>query len=66
MLDHVDALTAQVDTVSTRTEEVIAPFSHHVQRFDEITGVGVTAAQELIAEIGVDARLGRSVAGPPA
>ncbi|MGH3569998.1 MAG: hypothetical protein ACRDRH_29100 [Pseudonocardia sp.] len=45
---------------------MIAPFSHHVQRFDEITGVGVAAAQELIAEIGVDARLGRSVAGPPA
>jgi transposase len=54
MLDHVDALTAQVDTVSARIEEVIAPFSHHVQRFDEITGVGTTAAQELIAEIGVD------------
>jgi len=54
MLDHVDALTAQVEAISTRVEAVIAPFSHHVQRFDEITGVGITAAQELIAEIGVD------------
>ncbi|MGH3692492.1 MAG: IS110 family transposase [Pseudonocardiaceae bacterium] len=54
MLDHVDALSAQVDTVGVRIEDVIAPFSHHVERFDEITGVGTTAAQELIAEIGAD------------
>ncbi|HEU0128489.1 MAG TPA: transposase, partial [Pseudonocardiaceae bacterium] len=37
-----------------RIEAVVSPFSHHVERFDEITGVGLTAAQELIAEIGVD------------
>lgn len=55
MLDHVDALTTQVDTVSARIEAVIAPFSRDVERFDEIIGVGTTAAQELIAEIGVDA-----------
>jgi len=55
MLDHVDALTAQIDAVSARIEAVITPFSHDVERLDEITGVGITAAQELIAEIGVDA-----------
>jgi transposase len=55
MLDHIDALTAQIDTVDARIEAAIGPFSHHVKRFDEITGVGITAAQELIAEIGVDA-----------
>jgi transposase len=54
MLDHVDALTAQIEVVSARIEAVITPFSHDVERFDEITGVGATAAQELIAEIGVD------------
>ncbi len=54
MLDHVDALTVQIDTISARIEAVTAPFSHQVERFDEIIGVGVTAAQELIAEIGVD------------
>jgi transposase len=54
MLDHVDALTSQVEAVSARIEAVIAPFSHDVERFDEIVGVGMTAAQELIAEIGVD------------
>ena len=55
MLDHIDALTAQFETLGARIEDVIAPFSHDVERFDEITAVGKTAAQELIAEIGVDA-----------
>jgi len=55
MLDHIDALTAQIDALGARIEEVIAPFSEHVTQLDEITRVGTTAAQELIAEIGVDA-----------
>jgi transposase len=54
MLERMDALTADIEAVNARIEAVIAPFGHHVQRLDEITGVGVTAAQELIAEIGVD------------
>ena len=54
MLEHIDALTAQVEAVGVRIEAMIAPFCHHVERCDEITGVGLTAAQELIAEIGVD------------
>jgi len=52
MLTHVDALTTQIDDVGIRIEEAIAPFAHLVERFDEITGVGITAARELIAEIG--------------
>jgi transposase len=54
MLAHVDGLSTRIDTVSARIEAVIDPFSHHVERLDEITGVGIIAAQELIAEIGVD------------
>jgi transposase len=54
MLAHIDTLTAQIDQVADRIEAVIAPFYPLAERFDEITGVGVTAAQELIAEIGVD------------
>ncbi len=54
MLAHVDGLTVQIEHVADRIEAVIAPFSHHAERFDEITGVGIVAAQELIAEIGVD------------
>jgi transposase len=55
MLERVDILTADIEAVGVRIEAVIAPFTHHTERFDEITGVGLIAAQELIAEIGVDA-----------
>ena len=54
MLDRIDALTAQIDEVTARIEEQIAPYARAVEQLDEITGVGVTSAQELIAEIGVD------------
>lgn len=54
MLARLDALTADIEAVSVRIEAVIAPFAQHAERLDEITGVGVIAAQELIAEIGVD------------
>jgi transposase len=55
MLTRIDALSTQIEDVSTRIEAVITPFSHQVQQLDEITGVGPLTAQELIAEIGVDA-----------
>ncbi len=54
MLDRIDALTAQVDQLTGKIEEAIAPFAHQVARLDEIPGVGRTGAQELIAEIGTD------------
>src|SRR5215475_11268970 len=54
MLDRVDALTAQTEALTSRIDEVIAPFAHQVAQLDEITGIGKTGAQELIAEIGVD------------
>jgi transposase len=54
MLDHVDALTGQVEDLTGRIEEAIAPFARQVAQLDEIPGVGTTCAQELIAEIGVD------------
>jgi transposase len=52
MFDRVDALTAPTEALTTRIEEVIAPFAHQVAQLDEITGVGRTGAQELIAEFG--------------
>jgi transposase len=54
MLDRVDALTAQIDTLTDRIEEAIAPLAAQVAQLDEIPGVGVTTAQEIIAEIGTD------------
>jgi transposase len=54
MPGRVDGLTAQIEALTGRIEEVIAPFAAQVTQLDEITGVGRTGAQELIAEIGVD------------
>jgi transposase len=54
MLDRADAVTAQVEALTGRIEEVIAPFAAQVAQLDEVPGIGRTGAQELIAEIGVD------------
>jgi transposase len=54
MPGRVDGLTAQIEALTGRIGEVIAPFAAQVAQLDEITGVGRTGAQELIAEIGVD------------
>jgi hypothetical protein len=54
MLDRIDALTAQIEELTTRIDQALAPFAHQVAQLDEIPGVGRTGAQELIAEIGVD------------
>jgi transposase len=54
MLARVDALTAQIEALTQRIEEVIAPFARQVAQLDEIPGVGITGAQEMIAEFGAD------------
>jgi len=47
-------LTVQIEALTQRIEEVIAPFARQVAQIDEIPGVGVTGAQEMIAEFGGD------------
>ncbi len=54
MLGRIDALSADIATLEDRIETQIAPFAHAVSQLDEIPGVGVTAAQTIIAEIGLD------------
>jgi transposase len=54
MCDRIDALTAQIEALTGRIDEAIAPFAAQMAQLDEIPGVGKTGAQELIAEIGVD------------
>lgn len=54
MLDRIDAIEADIAAVAERIDTQLAPFAHLVAKLDEITGVGVISAQELIAEIGVD------------
>jgi transposase len=54
MLDNIDRLTAQITALDATIEQVIGPFTAQVTQLDEVTGIGATAAQDLIAEIGVD------------
>jgi transposase len=54
MLDNIDRLSAQIAALDLQAEQAIAPFARQAEQLDEITGVGPTAAQELIAEIGID------------
>jgi transposase len=54
MLARVDQTSADIVAVEARIEELILPFARSVDQLDEITGVGVTAAHVLVAEIGVD------------
>jgi transposase len=62
MLDNIDRLSEQIAALDTTIEQAIAPFAAQVAQLDEVTGVGVTAAQELIAEVGAD--MGRFPSAP--
>ena len=54
MLARIDQASADIAAVETQIEELITPFARAVDKLDEITGVGITAAHVIIAEIGVD------------
>lgn len=54
MLARIDAVDADIAELEATIEEMVAPFVQALQRLDEIPGVGVTAAQVMIAEIGLD------------
>jgi transposase len=54
MLSRIDQASADIAKVEAHIEAEIAPFQAAADRLDEITGVGRTAAQVIIAEIGLD------------
>ena len=54
MLDNIDHLTAQVAVLDERIAALSEPYARQVAQLDAIPGFGVTTAQDLIAEIGVD------------
>src|SRR4030095_898950 len=54
MLARVDLLDTDIAELDRKLQELIAPFAHAVERLEEITGVGRTAARVIISEIGVD------------
>jgi transposase len=53
MLRRIDTLAADITGLDARIDELIAPFVAAVEKLDEITGIGIRSAQEIIAEIGV-------------
>jgi transposase len=54
MLARIDALDADIVELEAVIEEMVAPFAQAVERLDEIPGVGVSSAQVILAEIGLD------------
>jgi len=54
MLDNIDHYTAQIAVLDARIGELCEPYERQVAQLDGIPGFGVTAARDLIAEIGVD------------
>jgi len=54
MLDNIDHYSAQIAVLDERIAVLCEPYERQVAQLDGIPGFGVTSAQELIAEIGVD------------
>ena len=54
MLARIDETSADIAAVETRIDELITPFAQAVEKLDQITGVGTTAAHVILAEIGTD------------
>jgi transposase len=54
MLARIDQGSADIAELDRKLEAEIAPLGATVERLDEVTGVGRTAAQTIIAEIGTD------------
>ena len=54
MLDNIDHYTAQIGVLDERIAVLCEPYERQVAQLDGIPGFGIAAAQDLIAEIGVD------------
>jgi transposase len=53
MLRRIDALAADITELDAKIDQLIAPYADAVEKLDEITGIAVRSAREIIAEIGV-------------
>ena len=53
-LDDIDDLTAMIDGLDERIEQVLTPFAPQLRLLRTIPGIGERAAQVLISELGVD------------
>src|ERR1022692_3798975 len=54
MLAAIDHYTTQTGQLTARIEALIEPYLHQVEQIDEVPGIGVICAQDIIAETGAD------------
>lgn len=54
MLARIDALTEDITALDATIAAHCDSFTNAVERLDELPGIGIRSAEELIAEIGVD------------
>jgi transposase len=54
MLANIDHLTSQIQVLDARIAVLCQPYEQQIAQLDGIPGFAVTAAQDLIAEIGTD------------
>jgi len=54
MLTTIDHYTTQIDQLTAKIEALAEPYLHQVGQLDQIDGIRVICAQDIIAEIGVD------------
>jgi len=54
MLDRIDAIGADIAGLDRAIEAVVAPFQDLIELLDQVPGIGIRTAQELISEIGTD------------
>jgi transposase len=54
MLGSIDQYTARVKVLDDKIAELCEPYERQITQMDDIPGIGVTTAQDIIAEIGID------------
>ncbi len=54
MLEHIDFLSESIAECEVEIDEMCRPFAQEVERLTTIPGVDKTAAQAILAEVGVD------------
>lgn len=54
MLTTIDHYTAQIEELTLKIEALTEPCLHQIGQLDEIDGIGIICAQDIIAETGVD------------
>jgi transposase len=54
ILDHVEFLEQQIEQLNADVEERMRPFERELGLLDEIWGIGLRTAQDLLAELGTD------------